>query len=167
MAMTGMTTELVEKAIRGKAPIILFGGVFCDALDRAELEEFERAKVRGYVVCWGKRDYLWTAWWCWCQATGHPYAAVKPNGRRYAWVEFELTSLWHEFSPEGELAAGDALWQHTRRGGFGHGPRQAGHAQVPKESAEALAVELLRIARQHTVIRDPDLQSAPRSGSIA
>lgn len=29
----------------------MFGGVFCDALDRAEFEEFERAKVRGYVAC--------------------------------------------------------------------------------------------------------------------
>ena len=101
MAMTGMTTERVERAIRGKAPINLFGCVFCDALDQAELEEFERAKVRGYVVCHGNRDYPWTAWWCWCQAIGHPYAAVKPHGRRYAWVEFELTSLWHELSPEG------------------------------------------------------------------
>jgi hypothetical protein len=166
MAMTGMTTERVEKAIQGQVPIHLFGCVFCDALNTAEMEEFERAKVRGYVVCHGKRDYLWTAWWCWCQATGHPYAAVKPNGRRYAWVEFELTSLWHELSPEGVQAVRDALWQHTRRGGFGYGPRQAGHTRVPKESAEALAVALLCIARQHIVIRDPDLQSAPRPGSI-
>jgi hypothetical protein len=166
MAMTGMTTERVEKAIRGRAPIHWNGCVFCDALKAAEMEEFERAKVRGYVVCWGKRAYLWTAWWCWCQATGHPYAAVKPNGRRYAWVEFELTSLWHELSPEGVKAAGDALWEYTRRGGFGHGKRQAGHVRVPKESAEPLVLELLRIARLHIVIRDPALPPAPRSGSM-
>ena len=36
MAMTEMTTERVEKAIRGRAPIHWNGCVFCDALKAAE-----------------------------------------------------------------------------------------------------------------------------------
>ena len=139
------------------------------SLSGAEWAGFTDALRRGYVVYTGSHSRLGEIWWRWCGATGHPHVFVKPK-RGYAWVELELTEPQVELTDLGENAVDRALWEYSQQGGYGFGPKGGSHPKVRGDVAEALARELLRIARSCVRRRDasrPDAkpESFGRDGS--
>lgn len=164
-----LRTELdrIEKLARGL--ILEREGQHVQSLKlcRPERLAFTQAKERGYLVASSSYRKVRSIWFLWCRAMAHPYVVVSPR-RRYAAVDLDLAAYqdWVELTTDGLMAAREILQRYTtpavlragrRRDPYLHGSYYqrdlVAHMDVPIEDADALALELLQLARTHTITR--------------
>lgn len=155
MAIETLTPAQVEQLARGERQLRVGRKPFPTKLTPSEREVFERAKERGYLVHRQSNNKLAMLWRCWCDATVQPHVAVKVR-RQYAEVELELPEAGSRLTDEGLQAAIQAMRRASKRIRYGYGPTSASHPSVPIPNAEPLAVEFLRIAREH-ITKSPRL----------
>src|SRR4051812_28528714 len=96
------TDELLEDAIAGRRAIYYQGKPDRYRLTRAEREEFEQAKQRGYIK-YGRKSNLERVYWKWCQIHGRVIVRVVQLSPRYAQVQMDTFTLPKGFLSEWQM----------------------------------------------------------------
>ena len=108
------------------SPRVLVRTRFCGQpteifLDRNALALLERARRAGYLlVTRSCRSPVGLAWWGWCEATNHPYVAVRTR-QRHAELVFDLFTTDRDLTREIQEAVCDVFRLVGKRDRWGCG----------------------------------------------
>jgi|SRR5581483_704096 len=146
-----MNEQRLDELIYGKDVYRGVGGSYKIGLKRDEIDAFEAAKERGYLLATSAQKSLRFAWELWCEIHLIPYAVVCSHGSKSK-VSLELSYLQRmgnagNLTEEGLALLLDLLHQHRANWNCSEG-----HAEiypVPHAAAELLMRQMLAIHAQH------------------
>lgn len=145
--MPRLTPEQVDGAVRGELALMQNGRPVSLRLTCAELEAYDLAEKRGFVVA-PQGSRLATAWFYLCDACGRPYVRIAWRGQRFAEVWLDLNTTDYRLTTEARREVMERIMAASTPAGYAEvsdGLTCRG-SKVRRVAAEPLAAHLYVLA---------------------
>lgn len=144
-----ITPEVIDQLARGTLQLQRIGQLMPLRLNRAQRDQLELAKTRGYVITPQRDHNLRSLYGLYCDVTKRPFIVIDPRVQ-YASLECDPIMCDWKPSPAG-IAIIDELWTTVATTGWHtSGPTFIYHSKVPISQAEPIAARLWQLYQEET-----------------